>query len=87
MGPVDKDHTESRSKPVLTPERSLMTEDERALARRLGRCRFAPATYEKRFVKDMASLADNPTTVLTHNQREYLKHVAKRYRRQLASIP
>lgn len=49
----------------------------------LNRCRFLPASYEKRFARDMAQKQVGDT--LTLKQLEYLEKILKRYRKQLSS--
>ena len=70
----------------LVPDRWPMSDEERALARRLVRCRFAVGSYAKRFARDMASRADKPGAELTFNQHEFLKRMEHLYRRQLAAL-
>lgn len=59
------------------------TDKERELALALGRCRFLPASTEKRFCLDMASKAHLITAELTEKQAAFLALMAWRYRRQL----
>jgi hypothetical protein len=59
-------------------------EAERQAALRLGGCRFAPATFDKRFARDMAARAESdPSLELSDKQRENLWRLAHRFRRQL----
>lgn len=44
----------------------------------LSRCSFAPASYDKRFVRDLQSASE-----LTERQGQELARLAHRYRRQL----
>jgi len=63
-----------------------MTEREKIAARTLARCRFAVGSYDKRFARDMASIANNkPETELSEKQLAYLWKCVYRYRRQIGS--
>jgi hypothetical protein len=59
------------------------TDKERDLALALGRCRFLPASSEKRFCLDMAAKAGTGSPVITEKQAAYLVQMAWRYRKQL----
>lgn len=74
--------------PKVPRQRRLMTPKEIDLAAALGRCRFSPASWDKRFANDMAGLALHlvaPT--ITEKQAEHLQRLAHRYRGQLAELP
>lgn len=61
-----------------------MTEDQITKAQALSRCTFQPGSNAKRFVRDMARLAnDNPDQELTERQRKYLDDLFHSYRRQI----
>lgn len=60
-----------------------LTEKERAIALALGRCRFLPASTDKRFALDMAERAAHATSEITEKQAAFLADMAWRYRRQL----
>src|SRR5262245_36189733 len=61
-----------------------MTEAERHAARALAGCRFTPASWEKRFARDMGEYARTPGYgSLTERQRENLWYLVYRYRRQI----
>lgn len=47
----------------LLVERRPMTDDERRMAIALGRCRFVPATFDKRFANALAARAELPVHV------------------------
>lgn len=61
-----------------------MTEDQHAMAIHLGACRFLPASFDKRFARDMwAIAAENPEKELTEKQHTYLCRAVYKYRRQI----
>jgi len=61
-----------------------MTELQIEIAKALGNCSFCPGTAQKRFARNMASLAESePGRELTPKQAAYLYDMAHRYRRQL----
>lgn len=65
-----------------------MTDEQRRLILRLSKCTFLPGSYEKRFVRSMAALANSKgETELSEKQAAFLAKVGHRYRRQLAGIP
>jgi len=55
-----------------------MTDEEKQVAQALARCRFAPATWDKRFARDIAHM-----NLITERQAEMLRKTAYRYRRTL----
>lgn len=75
IGPLPKEHEE--------PERTPMTDDERAVALALGKVNYLPASWDKRFGRDMAALAQQPDAALTEPQRTSLWRLRHRYRRQI----
>jgi hypothetical protein len=61
-----------------------MTPREIAIAKALKEVSFPPATWAKRFARDMAFLAENsPEKELTQKQADALVKTAYRYRRQM----
>jgi len=60
------------------PTRYAITTRQVEALQALSRCRFAPASYDKRFVRYLKS-----ATELTERQGEELARLAHRYRRQL----
>jgi len=69
------------------PERRLMTSAEVDLAIALHRCRYAPATFEKRFAADMSHRAVHEVhPTITEKQAAVMQRMAHRYRKQLAAI-
>ncbi len=58
--------------------------DERCAVEALGRCRFAPATWDKKFAHSLAAKAED--AVLSVRQREVLWKLVKKYRRQMPPI-
>lgn len=61
-----------------------MTDQERAIARDLGGCRFVPGSWEKRFSRNMSALAWDPAAKgLTKAQRRWLLILHHRFRRQI----
>jgi hypothetical protein len=54
-------------------------------AKKLGTCRFLPGSFDKRFARDMESIAKNkPEHELTEKQSAYLEKLAYKFRRQIA---
>ena len=74
------------TKPV---EYRPMAEAERELARALSGCKFTPASFDKRFARDMRGIAESLTPQVTEKQAALLRRMITRYRRQIqpASIP
>ena len=61
-----------------------MTPGEIAVALALGRCTFLPASWDKRFARDMASAAQHaPASEITDRQRAHLLRLCHKYRRQI----
>ena len=71
---------------AVLPKRRPWTDEERRLACALGRCRYAPATFEKRFARDTSRLAADPDSLITPKQALQLRKQAHRYRKQLAEM-
>ena len=63
--------------------RHPMTDEQRDMARALGQCSFLPGSWDKRFARDMAAMAEDPDAALTRRQAETLMEVCHRYRRQI----
>ena len=68
----------------LLVERRPMTDDERRMAVALGRCRFVPATFDKRFGRAIAARAELEAPKISLGEADLLRRLTKRYRRQLA---
>lgn len=63
-----------------------MTENERDCAFALSHCRFQPASFDKRFARDMAARATSrPDDPLSERQHATLVRIVWHYRRQLAA--
>lgn len=61
-----------------------MNYSETEIALALGRCSFPPASWDKRFCRDMAWAAEHsPEAVFTERQAAHLLRLAHKYRRQL----
>lgn len=61
-----------------------MTPEERDFARTLVRCKIRPGSWDKRFARDMAGIAEQkPDKQLTDRQREFLLKLVVRYRKQI----
>lgn len=64
-----------------------MTGEEICAALALGRCSFTPATFDKRFARDMHRRASDPTrATASEAQIETLKKKLHRYRRQVRAV-
>lgn len=59
-----------------------MSPEEQTIIRELSHCTFRPASYEKRFVRNM--VAAPPDATLTDKQRTYLYKLRWSYRNQIA---
>lgn len=54
------------------------------IARHLGRCTFLPGSWDKRFARDIAALAEHsPDKDLTDRQAAHLLRLTHKYRRQM----
>lgn len=61
-----------------------MTEDQVKLATALGRVTYLPGTNEKRFARNMASIAEyRPDIEITEKQAAYMTSLAWKFRRQM----
>lgn len=74
-----------RPPPRMTAWRP-MTEREVELATALTRCRFAPATFDKRFARTIGEQAQTTARLISPRQSSTLLKVAIRYRRQLVAM-
>jgi len=64
-----------------------MTTEQIEKAKQLSRCRFLPGSFDKRFARDMGSIAENkPDHELTEKQSAYLDKLAYKYRRQIGCL-
>ncbi len=64
-----------------------MTEAEARISQALGRCSFLPASWDKRFCRDMAFVAERSRDVeLSEFQNANLLRLAYKYRRQLPTV-
>lgn len=63
--------------------RRPMTPDEIRMGEALGLCRFVPASFDKRFVGEMAACARDEAPAITEKQATLLRRMVHRYRRQL----
>ena len=62
-----------------------MSEEQIAQAKLLNRCTYLPGSFEKRFARNMAALAEsNPDKELTAKQSEWLEKQFFRYRNQIS---
>lgn len=60
-----------------------LDDTDRLLIQNLRRCSFAPATFDKRFARNMGHIADRTAGALTDRQRSCLNALVYRYRRQI----
>ncbi len=61
------------------------SESERRIIEALGRCSFLPASFDRRFARDMLwQLQNVAKPVLSPKQRETLWKLAKKFRRQMS---
>lgn len=72
-----------RARPVVP--RSPMSDEEREMARHLGRCRFAPATSAKRFAFAIAARAEHDDPEISDREAAYLRSLVYTFRRQIPS--
>jgi hypothetical protein len=70
--------------PKKPTTRRPMTPGERSDALALGMCRFAPATFDKRFARDLRARAQDKEPLITDAQAVVLARLAHRYRKQIA---
>lgn len=62
-----------------------MTQDEYDICTALGNCRFAPATWDKRFAFSVSGKAERGGE-LTETQREWIYRLLYKYRKQLPRL-
>lgn len=63
-----------------------MTALQQLRAKSLAACTMCPGSWEKRFSRDMASIATaRPEMILTSKQIEWLNKLSWRFRRQMPS--
>lgn len=74
-----------KKKASTTGPRRLMTEGEISLILKLSACSFAPASWDKRFVRDMVHEASQLNPLITEKQAEQLPRLEHKYRKQLAT--
>lgn len=63
--------------------RRPMMREEVELARALGRVSYQPATFDKRFGRELAARVERDAPEISGREAECLRRVAWRYRRQL----
>lgn len=61
-----------------------MTLEQWEMVSLLAQCRFAPATWDKRFVRDMHARGKDAS--LSEKQAEQINRLFHRYRKQIAAI-
>jgi hypothetical protein len=66
-----------------TPTYRLMTHAEQQLAKALARCTFIPASFDKRFAKDIRARAEMEPPTITEKQAALMREKVRRYRRQI----
>ena len=75
-----------REKKVAEPKAPAVkvsaTDEDRTNISKLVRCTFLPASFDKRFVKNIASQLANSGEI-TEKQRAYLVKLVYKYRRQI----
>jgi hypothetical protein len=70
-------------KPV---QRRPMTFNEIRMARCLGRCRFVPATFDKRFGQDMGARSMALEPMISEAEARLLRAKVIRFRRQISNV-
>lgn len=64
-----------------------MTEKERLACIAIGNGRFLPGTWDKRFARKMADLAQqSPEKELSEKQREQIRRIMYKYRRSIIQV-
>jgi hypothetical protein len=63
--------------------RRAMTADEIRMGEALGYCRVLPASFDKRFVGEMAACARDDEPAITEKQAECLRRLVHKYRQQI----
>lgn len=65
-----------------------MTDEEKDMAEKLGRCTFLPGSFDKRFTQDMVDYAKREETPkLTEKQASHLRRLFHKYRKQISQQP
>lgn len=64
-------------------EKFTVTDEQRQKVKLLCGCTFLPASYVKRFVRDMNSLINNPEATLSAKQAAFLDSTYWKYRKQI----
>ena len=75
--PREKKAREPKVSPIKVPA----TDEDKANIAKLVRCTFLPASFDKRFVRDIYSQLANSGEI-TEKQRAYLVKLVYKYRRQ-----
>lgn len=60
-----------------------MTKDEQRMATALGRCRFSPGSWQKRFARHLYAQAIASEPIISAKQAELLRKVVVSWRRQI----
>jgi len=61
-----------------------MTKEEQDICLALGRARYLPGSFDKRFANNVSSIArTDPDKELTEKQREWIYRLLFKYRKQL----
>ena len=66
--------------------RTLFTDDQKRKAELLSHCTFLPASYDKRFARNIHAEAVDPDGGLTEKQAALLERMYYRYRRQISNM-
>lgn len=75
-------HLKEPHEPDLV-ERFTMDEEEKQAAQALAKCTYLPGSFEKRFARDMDSIARGEHPTITAKQRVWLWKQVHRYRKQI----
>lgn len=67
-------------------QRNLMTPLQQRRARWLAHCRFAPATFDKRFARELGARLHAPEPLISWREAATLERLCWRYRGQLAQL-
>lgn len=80
LGLVERTPSEIAGKPQRTP----MTDEDVFMIKALSNATLWPASWDKRFVRSIAKNVDeDPDRGITDRQREMVRFLAHRYRRQV----
>jgi len=66
--------------------RTPFTDEQRRKAALLSRCTFLPASWDKRYARDIWALAQDADGGLTEKQAAHLERMYWRYRRQISAM-